>query len=96
MRRELRECGIDRVFRYATRKVVDGRKGQDETSEKLCRSSRWKVKGDEVNKSVQIYASKQLQTRKSLLYLSFRLSLSFPRAMGIYSIQHLKIEEDEW
>jgi len=91
MRRELRECGIDRVFRYATRKVVDGRKGQDETSEKLCRSSRWKVKGDEVNKSVQIYASKQLQTSLSLFP-----SLSFPRAMGIYSIQHLKIEEDEW
>ena len=58
--------------------------------QKLCDSSRWNVKTHEVNKSVQIYASKQLQARQSLLYLS--LSLSLPRAMGIYNIlQHPKI-----
>ena len=48
-----------------------------------------KTKSHKVNKSVQIYASKQLQTRQSLLYLSISLSLS--RAMGIYNIQHPKI-----
>jgi hypothetical protein len=44
--------------------------------QKLCDSSRWNVKTHEVNKSVQIYASKQLQARQSLLYHS--ISLSFP------------------
>jgi hypothetical protein len=39
-------------------------------------SKRWEIKSQKVNKSVQIYASKQLQTRQSLLYLSLSLYIS--------------------
>jgi hypothetical protein len=77
-------------------KLLMGGKGKMRQARSYADRVDGRSKVMKVNKSVQIYASKQLQTRKSLLYLSFRLSLSFPRAMGIYSIQHLKIEEDEW
>jgi hypothetical protein len=79
----LGECRFDLLLVGALKEEWDGKQSQ--------RLNRWDVKCQKANKSVQIYASKQLQTRR-LISISVPLSLSLflPRAMGIYNIHKKK------